>query len=83
MSNTEPTAKTKRARAQRQASTASRLSKTDAEAAPSPRIVSSEQRHAMIAERAYLRAERRGFAGGDPVTDWIESEKEVDALLSS
>jgi hypothetical protein len=36
----------------------------------------------LIAERAFLRAERRGFQGGDPVTDWLESEKEVDGLLS-
>jgi hypothetical protein len=35
----------------------------------------------MIAETAYRRAERRGFQGGDPVADWLESEKEVDALL--
>jgi hypothetical protein len=36
----------------------------------------------MISESAYLRAERRGFQGGDPVADWLESEKEVDRMLS-
>jgi hypothetical protein len=46
------------------------------------RTVSAEQRNAMIAESAYLRAEARGFQGGDPVQDWLEGEKEVDALLS-
>jgi hypothetical protein len=46
------------------------------------RTVSAEQRHAMIAESAYRRAERRGFTSGDPISDWLESEKEVDALLS-
>ncbi|HUL81877.1 MAG TPA: DUF2934 domain-containing protein [Gammaproteobacteria bacterium] len=46
------------------------------------RTVSGEQRHAMIAERAYLLAEQRGFQGGDPVQDWLEGEKAVDALLS-
>jgi Ribonuclease G/E len=35
----------------------------------------------MIAEAAYLRAERRGFNGGDPVADWIEAEAEVGAAL--
>lgn len=40
--------------------------------------VSEDQRRQMIAEAAYLRAERRGFNGGDPVTDWIEAEAEVD-----
>jgi hypothetical protein len=46
------------------------------------RSVSAEQRQGMIAEQAYLRAEARGFQGGDPVQDWLEGEKEVDALLS-
>jgi hypothetical protein len=40
--------------------------------------VSNEQRRQMVAEAAYFRAERRGFAGGDPVADWIEAEAEVD-----
>ena len=44
--------------------------------------VSAEQRHSMIAESAYRRAERRGFTAGDPVADWLDSEKEVDALLA-
>jgi hypothetical protein len=44
--------------------------------------VSAEQRRALIAEAAYLRAAQRGFRGGDPVADWLESEREVDALLS-
>ncbi len=38
--------------------------------------VSDAQRRQMIAEAAYFRAERRGFAG-DPVADWIEAEVEV------
>jgi DUF2934 family protein len=45
-------------------------------------VLSAEQRRSLIAERAYLRAEGRGFHGGDAVLDWLESEKEVDALLS-
>jgi hypothetical protein len=32
----------------------------------------------MIAEAAYLRAEQRGFSGGDSVADWLAAEKEVD-----
>jgi predicted nucleic acid-binding Zn-ribbon protein len=35
----------------------------------------------MIAEAAYFRAERRGFREGDPMTDWIEAEKEVEQRL--
>lgn len=45
--------------------------------------VSEEVRRAMIAESAYLRAERRGFAPGHEHEDWVAAEKEVDALLSA
>ena len=45
--------------------------------------VSPEARHAMIAEAAYLRAERRGFAPGREMEDWLAAEKEIDALLNS
>lgn len=37
----------------------------------------------MIAEAAYLRAERRGFSAGGEEEDWLAAEKEVDALLSA
>lgn len=36
----------------------------------------------MIAEAAYLRAERRGFSLGDPLDDWLAAEREIDTLLS-
>jgi hypothetical protein len=45
--------------------------------------VADDRRYALIAESAYLRAAARGFSGGDPVADWLESEREVDALLSN
>ena len=35
--------------------------------------------HAMIAEAAYFRAERRGFQPGFELGDWIEAEREVHA----
>jgi hypothetical protein len=38
-------------------------------------------REDMIALAAYLRAEARGFVGGDPVEDWLAAEAEVDARL--
>jgi hypothetical protein len=51
-------------------------------AAAPPRItVSEEARRAMIAEAAYLRAERRGFATGNEEEDWLAAEAEVDRLL--
>jgi hypothetical protein len=40
-----------------------------------------EARRTMIAENAYLRAERRGFAPGHETEDWFAAEAEVDALL--
>jgi hypothetical protein len=56
--------------------------KTKAPAAGTPRItVNEEARRAMIAEAAYLRAERRGFASGNEEQDWLAAEEEVDALL--
>jgi Protein of unknown function (DUF2934) len=38
-------------------------------------------RRALIAQTAYFRAERRGFAAGGEERDWLEAEAEVDALL--
>jgi chromosome segregation ATPase len=38
-------------------------------------------REQMIAEAAYYRAERRGFADGDALRDWYEAAAEVDARL--
>lgn len=54
---------------------------------PAPRTagirVSTDERRAMIAQAAYLRAERRGFVPGGEVEDWLAAESEVDALLKS
>ena len=44
--------------------------------------VAEDVRRAMIAEAAYFHAERRGFAPGDEVQDWLKAEAEVDALLT-
>jgi hypothetical protein len=41
--------------------------------------ISHDERRRLIAEAAYLRAEARGFEGGDPTVDWLEAEHEVDA----
>ena len=45
--------------------------------------ISDDVRRAMIAECAYLRAERRGFAPGHEEEDWIAAEAEVDRLLKA
>jgi hypothetical protein len=47
--------------------------------------ISEDVRRGMIAEAAYLRAERRGFTGGHEKEreDWAIAEAEVDALLKA
>jgi hypothetical protein len=52
-------------------------------AAIEPPTVSADRRRGMIAEAAYLRAERRGFAPGGEEEDWLAAEAEVDRLLSA
>jgi hypothetical protein len=52
--------------------------------APVPKVeISADARRGMIAEAAYLRAERRGFASGYELDDWIAAENEVDTLLEA
>jgi len=48
-----------------------------------PVTVSEDVRRGMIAENAYLRAERRGFSPGHEDEDWVAAEAEVDALLKA
>jgi hypothetical protein len=47
------------------------------------RQITAADRRQMIAEAAYLRAERRGFAPGGELEDWLAAEAEVDALLAA
>jgi hypothetical protein len=62
---------------------------TTGRAAPVPKsvpasaraVMTREGRHALIAQKAYLRAEERGFAPGRETEDWLAAEAEVDALL--
>ncbi len=39
-------------------------------------------REEMIAVAAYYIAEHRGFEGGEPLSDWLAAEAEVDAALN-
>jgi hypothetical protein len=45
--------------------------------------VSPDIRQRYIAEAAYFKAEKRGFAQGGELGDWIDAEAEVDALLGA
>ena len=50
----------------------------------SERFESSElpQRHALIAEAAFIIAQERGFAPGCELDDWLAAEREVDQRQS-
>lgn len=47
---------------------------------PAPQL-SSDERRRRIADAAYRRAEQAGFAG-DPLTDWLTAEREIDESLA-
>jgi hypothetical protein len=47
-----------------------------------PPAASDSERQSRIAELAYLKAERRGFAPGYELEDWLEAELELDSLAS-
>lgn len=49
---------------------------------PPAKAVTPEERWKMVAEAAYLRAEKRGFSGGNPTDDWLAAEAEIDNILS-
>jgi len=46
-------------------------------------FITPEQRFNMIAEAAYYMAEKRDFSGGDPASDWICAESEIDQMLTN
>jgi hypothetical protein len=39
-------------------------------------------RHALIAQAAYLRAKQRNFAAGNEIEDWLTAEREVDRQIA-
>ena len=43
--------------------------------------IDQETRRRMVAAEAYFLAERRGFAAGNEVEDWVAAEVAVDARL--
>ena len=62
----------KAASVKRRSNTASKVSKTQ---------IVPEERHQMIAEAAYYRAERRGFQCRCSERDWLEAAAEIDNTL--
>lgn len=51
------------------------------EEGPGPVWLEPGERERVIAEAAYFRAQARGFAPGHELEDWVEAEREVDAML--
>jgi hypothetical protein len=47
----------------------------------SPIDVSEQERRAMIAVAAYFLAERRDFAPGQELTDWLKATADIDLML--
>jgi hypothetical protein len=45
-------------------------------------IPDAAARREMIAIAAYFRAERRGFAAGDPLDDWLSAEAEITQMFA-
>ncbi len=43
--------------------------------------VTNEERHQLIAEAAYFRAERRNFVPGHELEDWLDAEVEIETKL--
>lgn len=56
---------------------------TAAKAAPAKtapakaKILDPGERQRLVAEAAYYRAEKRGFAPGNDLQDWVEAESEI------
>jgi len=44
--------------------------------------VTSEEKHQLIAEAAYFRAEQRNFSPGCELEDWLAAEAEIEMRLS-
>ena len=60
--------------------------KSPAKSAPEQRkagapSISAQERERLIARVAYFRAEKRGFAPGNELQDWVEAEAEVLRLI--
>lgn len=83
MPRTSDPSKAGRKTAKATTKTTTKTTRRRTKAEPQAVTISPELRHEMIREAAYFRAEKRGFAGGDPVSDWLLSEQEIDTALST
>ncbi|HSW38456.1 MAG TPA: DUF2934 domain-containing protein [Acidobacteriota bacterium] len=44
--------------------------------------VSEDEKHTLISKAAYYRSERRSFAPGCELEDWLDAEAEIEKMLS-
>jgi len=56
-------------------------SKSSRSAHAGSRSIDPEVRRQMVAAEAYFLAERRGFAGGNALEDWVAAERVVESRL--
>ena len=64
--------------ASRGATVAAKPKQGNSKSLPSPGpAMSAQERETLIARAAYFRAEKRGFAPGGELQDWIEAEAEL------
>lgn len=64
------------------AAPAAKSAATPATKSAAKTVLTPAERMKMIAEAAYYLAEKRGFNGGNELSDWVAAEKQVDALIA-
>lgn len=62
---------------------APRIRRKAAAAGNSITTISPDERQRLIAEAAYYIAERRGFAAGCELDDWLQAEAEIERCESA
>jgi hypothetical protein len=71
------------AKAAKAASAPAAAPATPKAAAKGGAVVTPEQRANYIEVAAFYIAERRGFASGDPMADWLEAQAEIDRAIAN
>lgn len=79
---TQPAQRSKKTTGTKKATAAKAAAKSAMSEHEPEQNVAAEERHRLIAETAYLIAERRGFQG-DPLENWLLAEAEVDARFAA
>ena len=54
-----------------------------AQASEVPKVETIAERHRMISEAGYFRAERRSFAPGAELDDWLQAQADIDREMQS